>query len=365
MINHNVAGKISLFFVCFLCAFFLSIAAEAHLEIGVHPPQLTLKDIKGAQVSLSQYKDKKATVILFWATWSPNSQKALLRFEEIYKKYKSKGIEIIAVNVNNQTISEEDIDDARKMIQNLGITFSVVFDKELGTFNNYNTISIPTTVVVSEGKTSFVLPGWPLIEKEAMFDHLLFLAGEPSSKKHAPKYRPLHTAIADTNLARVLVKKRAYDKAYPLFSRAIEKDPKYMLAYVDLAELYQIEGRNKEAEETLTKALAINPDDENVLAELGYLLAKAGKIKDAIGVLEKAVKANEAYTPAHYYLGYAIAKDGRLKDALVEFDRAITLNPFDPMIYTLRGEAYEINKISSSASADFKKARELKAKLKN
>lgn len=365
MKKHNVADKIPVFFVCLLVVFFLNVTAQAHLETGVLPPQLTLKDVKGAQVSLSQYIDKKATVMLFWATWSPNSQKALMRFEEFYKKHKDKGIEIIAVNVNNQTISEEDIDDAKNMVQNLGITFPVAFDKELVTFNSYHTISIPTTVVVSEGKTSFVLPGWPLIEKEAMFDHLLALVGEPASKKHAPKYKPLHTAIADTNLARVLVKKRAYDKAYPLFNRAIEKDPKYMLAYVDLAGLYQLEGRNKEAEETLTKALAINPDDENVLSGLGHLLTKSGKTKDAIAALEKAVKANEAYTPAHYYLGYAIAKDGRFKDALVEFDKAITLNPFDPMIYTLRGEAYEDNKISSSASADFKKARDLKAKLKN
>ncbi|TAN44047.1 MAG: redoxin domain-containing protein [Nitrospirae bacterium] len=365
MTKHNYAGKIKVFGVWLVFVFFLCITAHAHLEPGALPPQLTLKDVKGAQVALSQHADKKATVILFWATWSPNSQKALMRFEEFYKKYKDKGIEIIAVNVNNQTISEEDIDDAKNTVQKLGITFPVAFDKELGTFNSYNIISIPTTVVVSEGKTSFVLPGWPLIEKEAMFDHLLALAGEPSSKKHAPRYKPLHTAIADTNLARVLVKRRAYDKAYPLFSRAIEKDPKYMLAYVDLAELYQLENKNKEAEDTLRKALSINPDDEKVLSELGYLLAKSGRLKDAATALEKAVKANEAYTPAHYYLGHVVAKEGRLKDALLEFDKAIALNPFDPMIYTLRGEAYENNKISSSASADFRKARELKAKLKN
>lgn len=344
-----------LFFFLYLYLFTLPVSAQALLQIGAQAPEFTLKDIDGRDVSLSQYSQKKAVVVIFWSTWSAKSPNALKRFEGFYKKYKGRGIQVLGVNADSQTISNEDMEKIKKLVKDIDITFPMLMDKGLKTFHEYNVIALPSTIIVSEGKITYELPGLPLVGTEDMFDYLLVLAGEQLKKKMEPKYKPRHDAIADTNLARGFVKKKRYEMAYPLFKKAIEKDPKYMLPYVELAKLYELNGKRTEAEEAFRKALAIEPENVVVMSELGYFLTKTGRTKEAVEILEKAVKVN-SYTPAHYYYAYALAKHGQMERALNAFDGALYLNPYDPLIYSLRGEVYKNGKMLKESASDYKKA---------
>jgi Tfp pilus assembly protein PilF/peroxiredoxin len=345
-------------------SFAYTATAQALLQIGTDAPAFSLKDIDGKETDLSQFSQKKATVIVFWSTWSSKSSKALKKFEEFYEKYKHKGIQIIGINVDKQIISNDDLENIRKFIKDHGLTFPILIDRGLNTFHNYNVIALPSILVVSEGKISYELPGLPLVGTENLFDYLLVLAGETPHKKAEPKYKPSSKAIADTNLAKGFVKKKMHAIAYSLFNKAIEADPKYMLPYIELARLYASENKNTEAEETLKKALSAEPENVAVMSELGCLLSRTGKIKDAIEILNKAAGIN-SYTPAHYYYAYALAKQGQLKESLSAFDHAISLNPYETSIYILRAEVYEDSKMLKEASSDYKKAIELILKIKN
>ena len=331
---------------------------QALLQTGTQAPEFSLKDIAGKDHTLSQYSKKKAVVILFWATWSANSREALKRFEEFHRKYKDKGIQIIGINAENQTISAEDLKDVNSMVKELDISFPILVDHGLDTFRSYNTIALPSTIVVSDGKITHELAGLPLVATEDLFDTLMVLAGEQPRKKTEPSYKPRHDAIADANLGRGFVRKKLYAMAYPFLKKAIEKDPKYMLPYVELARLYETEGNFPEAEGTLRKALSVEPENVVILSELGHLLSRTGKGKEAIEVLDKAAKLN-SYTPSHYYLAYALGKDGRTQEALASFEKALALNPFESTIYVLRAEIYEQNNRLKEASADYRKALEL------
>ncbi|TAN42818.1 MAG: redoxin domain-containing protein [Nitrospirae bacterium] len=336
--------------------------AQAMLQIGKEAPDFSLADLNGKDVSLKNLQQKKAVVVVFWATWSANSKKALKRFDEFYKKHKDKGIEIIAINANNQVISKDDIEAVKKIAQELAIAFPVVFDDGLKTFRSYDTIALPSTIVISEGKIAYELPGLPLVGTEDLIDYLMTLAGEQPRKKVVQKYKPRHDAIADTNLAKGFIAKKKYDMAHPFLKKAVEKDPKYMLAYVELAKLYEIEGKTADAEETLKKALNIEPENVAVMTELGHLLIKAGRNKDSIAILERASALN-SYTPSHYYYAYALGKNGQIKESLVNFEKALSLNPFEENIYALRAEVYDLNKMQKEAATDYRKALEMKMKI--
>jgi Tfp pilus assembly protein PilF/peroxiredoxin len=344
-----------LFILSFILAY--SVQAQALLQTGSQAPDFSLRDIQGNEVSLSSFSQKKV-VVVFWSTWSANSPKALRRFEEFHKKYEAKGIQIVGIDADNQTISGEDLENVKKMVKDLGITFPVLLDRNLSTFRKYETIALPSTVVITDGKITYELPGLPLVGTEEMFDYLLTLAGEPPKREVVPKYQPSHDAIADANLAKCFVKKQMGVMAYPLFKRAIEKDPRYMLPYVGLAKLYFADGDTAQAEETLKKALSVEPDNVAVTSELGYVLCKIGKVKEAVDILGKAA-GKDSYTPSHYYLAYALGKDGKLEEALSEFATAVSLNPFDYKMYLLRAETYENNKMPKEASADYRRALEL------
>jgi Flp pilus assembly protein TadD/peroxiredoxin len=346
-------------------SFACTATAQALLQTGLQAPEFALNDIDGRQISLSQYAQDKTVVLVFWSTWSDNSSRALKRLEDYYKKYGDRrGVMVIGINADSQAISSDDVQRIKGTVKDLGITFPVLVDKELKTFHDYDVIALPSTAVIVKGAIAYELPGLPLTGTEEMFDYLAELAGEPASKKAVSVYQPRHDAIADTNLAKRFVDKKQYAMAYPLFQKAIEKDPKYMRPYVQLAKLYELDGKGTEAEETLKKALAVVPGNVVVTSELGYVQTRAGKVREALELLKNAAK-DESYTPAHYYLAYALGMDGQLKEALAVFERAITQNPYDPIAYRLRAEVYEKQGMGKEAAAEYRKILELMLKIKN
>jgi Tfp pilus assembly protein PilF/peroxiredoxin len=342
--------------------FAYSANAQALLQTGREAPAFSLKDAEGNRIDLSQYAQKKAIVLLFWATWSANSRKALKRFEEFHEKYSDKGIQIVGINADNQTISPEDVEKIRKTTQEMGVSYPVLLDRGLDTFHAYGVIALPSIIVIMDGKITYELPGLPLIGTEDMFDYLRVIAGDKPRSKAKPTYSPRYDAIADANLARGFAKEKMNAMAYPFFKKAIEKDPKYILPYVELAKLYESDGNTREAEATFRKALSIDGDNVAVMSTLGYFLTKTGKIQEALDILSRAAKM-DSYTPSHYYYAYALGKAGKLKESLEAFDKALSLNPFEVEIYRLRAEIYEDNKMLKEASAEYRKALELTLKI--
>lgn len=348
-----------LFFVgIMIVSFSYTATAQALLQIGSEAPDFTLKDIEGKELSLLQFSQKRAVVLIFWSTWSAKSKKALKRFQDFHEKYKDRGIEVIAINADKQSISHEDLKNIINFVKEIGITFPVLIDNGLDTFSKYGVIALPSTIVIVDKKINYELPGLPLIGTEDMFDYLTLLVGETPRKKIEQKYRPKHSAIADTNLAKRFINKKNYLMAYPLLKKAIESDPKYMLPYFELSRLYRLEKRYSEAEDILKKALSIEPENRAILSELGYHLTVSGKLKEAIEILYKA-KIDDSYAPAFYYLGYALAKEGKFEESLKEFEKAISLNPYDVTLFKLRAEVFEEKDMLKEASEDYKKALEL------
>jgi Tfp pilus assembly protein PilF len=333
--------------------------------VGQKPFAFSLVDIKGKTVSLADYSNKSVVVLLFWSTWSRKSKEALTRFNDYYQKYKDKGIQVIGINAESQHISDKDIPAIKGLVDKLKITYPILLDHELDTFHFYGVIALPATIVISENEITYTLPAFPLVGTEEMFDYLHTLAGEaPATQKVRKGYMPKYDAVATTNLANKMAKKRMVQMAYPLYRKAIQKDPRYMLSYIELAKLYEANGKPEEAEAILREALQIEPDNDAIISELGFHLTKNDKTKEAIDFLERAVQS-ESYTPAFYYIAYAQGRDGQLEKSLALFKKALELNPFETTIYELRADIYESNSMLKEASADYKKVLELILNIRN
>ena len=364
--NNRLVTVIPMFvFLVFVFCYTGNAATQVMHLVGQKPPSFSLKDIDGKTVTLSDYSNKTAVILLFWSTWSRKSKDALKRFNGFYQEYRDRGIQVIGINADNQHISDEDIITIKTIIKELGISYPVVLDNELETFHAYGIIALPSTVVISENKISYALPGLPLVGTDEMFDYLLVLAGEPPRKKVKTKYIPKNNAIATVNLARKLAQKKNMSQmAYQLFKKAIKKDPRYMPSYIELAVLYEANGKSKDAEAILREALSIEPENQIVLGELGFLFAKNDRTKEALDFLSKVVQS-ELFPPAQYYFAYALGKDGQLENSLASFDKAVENNPFDYTIYMLRADIFESNNMLKEASADYKKALQLILKIQD
>jgi thiol-disulfide isomerase/thioredoxin len=75
-------------------------------EVSVQPVSLTfapdfrLKDASGAEVRLSDYKDR-VVLLNFWATWCPPCRAEMPWFAEFEQKYKDRGFAVIGVTMDS------------------------------------------------------------------------------------------------------------------------------------------------------------------------------------------------------------------------------------------------------------------------
>ena len=66
--------------------------------IGQPAPDISLKDMQGNTVTLSQFKGK-VVVLNFWATWCPPCREEMPSMERLHQQFKDQGLVLLAVNV--------------------------------------------------------------------------------------------------------------------------------------------------------------------------------------------------------------------------------------------------------------------------
>jgi thiol-disulfide isomerase/thioredoxin len=74
----------------------------ATTRLGKPLPELQLSKLDGSDVELTAATDKKATVLIFWATWCAASVEDLSAVHKFVAAYKDRGVAFYAVNVGEQ-----------------------------------------------------------------------------------------------------------------------------------------------------------------------------------------------------------------------------------------------------------------------
>ena len=107
----------------------------------------------------------KPLIVEFWATWCPPCRASIPHLNEVYKKYQSKGLEIIGVtNEERLTVS--------KFLKDVPINYHVAFDSN-GKFSKpFGIKGIPHAMILNkEGKV--VWEGHPMSLPESELETVL------------------------------------------------------------------------------------------------------------------------------------------------------------------------------------------------
>jgi len=158
-------------------------------------------------------------------------------------------------------------------------------------------------------------------------------------------------------------------KSVPFFEQAIEKDPKYALAYTGLADAYALipvytrepaREYMPKAKEAALKALAL--DDK--LAEAHASLGQITDYYDYDFVtgereLRRAIELNPNYATAHQWLAEHLSPLKRTDEAIAEIQRALELDPLSVIMNRIYGDVLVDARRYDEAIAQYQKTLDL------
>jgi tetratricopeptide (TPR) repeat protein len=152
--------------------------------------------------------------------------------------------------------------------------------------------------------------------------------------KAAQEYRDYLALNADwpsenVNEGNFLLRQDRMVGAIAAYRRAINLDPLFFGAYVNLADLYRQQGRDDEGERQLRAGLALLPNAFDLHHALGLVLARQGKINAALE--ELGIVARIAPDNARYAYVYAVGlhSSGQPREALAVLKTAEARHPYD------------------------------------
>lgn len=125
--------------------------AEAKTAEGMPYIDLTMPDMKGKQVSLSQYiKKNKLTLVDFWASWCGPCRASIPGVKRLYEKYKKQGFGVVGVSLDSKK------EAWLKAIKDLTLPWPQMSDLkgwESAASAAYNIKGIPFTLLVAQDGT--------------------------------------------------------------------------------------------------------------------------------------------------------------------------------------------------------------------
>jgi thiol-disulfide isomerase/thioredoxin len=147
-------------------------ASNAPLASGSPAPGFELDSLAGKQVNLADYKGQ-VVLLNFWASWCGPCRKEMPILEQLHKAYKSKGVQLVGVNV------EPNSDDARKYLHSTPVSFPVVFDRTSSVSKLYQVQGMPNTVILDRsGKVRYIHRGYQPGAENEYLDQIRMLVRE-------------------------------------------------------------------------------------------------------------------------------------------------------------------------------------------
>ena len=154
-----------------LSIFAASSLASSGME-GQPAPDFALKSSTGQNLRLSEYRGD-VVMINFWATWCGPCRQEMPLLDELYARYQRVGFNLLGVNI------DDDSRRAMQMIEELGVSFPVLFDAGKEVSELYKVEAMPVTVLVDrEGTVRHVHHGYKPGYENAYLDQIRSLLRE-------------------------------------------------------------------------------------------------------------------------------------------------------------------------------------------
>jgi len=129
-------------------------------KAGFAAPDFTLDTLDGGQLTLSRLQGHPV-VLNLWASWCLPCRYEMPIIEKVFQKYKDAGLIVIGLNLTSQ----DSVSDIRAFVEELGLTFPIVLDRNGAVSERYQLLGLPSTFFIDQkGIIRSVVVGGPMSE---------------------------------------------------------------------------------------------------------------------------------------------------------------------------------------------------------
>ena len=108
-------------------------------------PETSLARLDGSRLRCPQDVRGQVVAIRFWADWCPFCKEEMTALEPLYRRYRERGFEVLAVNVR------QDPERVRAFSRSLGFTYEALLDRDGAVARTYGVQGLPTTIFIDRG----------------------------------------------------------------------------------------------------------------------------------------------------------------------------------------------------------------------
>lgn len=123
---------------------FKSVAEPPGYAVGDYASDFKLPNVDGKTVSLADFKEARGFLVIFTCNTCPYAMAYEERIMELDKKYKDKGVPVIAINPNNPEAQPGDsFEKMKSRAENKGYTFPYLQDESQKVYPIYGATRTP------------------------------------------------------------------------------------------------------------------------------------------------------------------------------------------------------------------------------
>jgi peroxiredoxin len=118
--------------------------ASTMLQLGTSAPGFSLADTEGKIVSLNDFKDAPALLVVFMCNHCPFVKHVLKVMVKLIKEYQQKGVAVVGINSNDVDNFPEDRPEMMaKIAKEMGFTFPYLYDETQEAAKAYHAACTP------------------------------------------------------------------------------------------------------------------------------------------------------------------------------------------------------------------------------
>lgn len=108
----------------------MAITLSAMLPLGTKAPEFNLPDIQDKSVSLSDFKDARALLVIFMCNHCPFVKHVIDELVKLIKQYQQKGVAVVGINSNDvESFPDDRPEMMAKVAKEKRFTFPYLYDE--------------------------------------------------------------------------------------------------------------------------------------------------------------------------------------------------------------------------------------------